>query len=375
MSIKHFLYLLLVWFAVGSCGSRDNNDGRNGLSEVEMLYSRDLKIYEGDRYTIAEIRNPWDTATVLHRYVLLKDGAADPKIANATVVTIPIKNVAVYSAVHASIIDLLDEVGAIRGVCEGEYIDTKSVKEAMNSGKIADFGSSMTPNVEMMLNTGIENIIATPFVNGTYGAAATIGVPIIEGADYMEVHPLGRVEWIKFYSRLFDKRELGDSLFNSTCKRYNYLKELVLSAKKTENPTVMSEKIYGSQWYTPGGNSYISKMYKDAGGDYIFAADSSSGSIAMSIESLIEHGMNTDVWFIKYNLAEDLTYKELEKEFPLCVNFKSFKNRRIYGCNTGKIPYFAETPMYPQHLLEDFVMIFHPQLLSDGKLRYFTPLE
>lgn len=119
MSIKHFLYLLLVWFAVGSCGSRDNNDGRNGLSEVEMLYSRDLKIYEGDRYTIAEIRNPWDTATVLHRYVLLKDGAADPKIANATVATIPIKNVAVYSAVHASIIDLLDEVGAIRGVCEG----------------------------------------------------------------------------------------------------------------------------------------------------------------------------------------------------------------------------------------------------------------
>lgn len=106
----------------------------------------------------------------------------------------------------------------------------------MNSGKIADFGSSMTPNVEMMLNTGIENIIATPFVNGTYGAAATIGVPIIEGADYMEVHPLGRVEWIKFYSRLFDKRELGDSLFNSTCKRYNYLKELVLSAKKRRIP-------------------------------------------------------------------------------------------------------------------------------------------
>ena len=201
MNMKHFFCVLLALFVIASCGG-GNKGGREELSEVEMLYSKELKIYEGKEYTVAEIRNPWDTATVLHRYVLLKDGAVDPKIENATVVVIPIKNIAVYSSVHASIVDLLDEVGSIKGVCEGEYMDSKRVKDAMKDGKIVDFGSSMTPNVEMMLNEGIEAIIATPFVNGTYGAAATIGVPIIEGADYMEMHPLGRTEWIKFYSRL-----------------------------------------------------------------------------------------------------------------------------------------------------------------------------
>lgn len=374
MNMKHFFCVLLALFVIASCGG-GNKGGREELSEVEMLYSKELKIYEGKEYTVAEIRNPWDTATVLHRYVLLKGGAVDPKIENATVVVIPIKNIAVYSSVHASIVDLLDEVGSIKGVCEGEYMDSKRVKDAMKDGKIVDFGSSMTPNVEMMLNEGIEVIIATPFVNGTYGAAATIGVPIIEGADYMEMHPLGRTEWIKFYSRLFDKRRLGDSLFSATCERYNYLKGLVTSAQRMEKPTIISEKWYGSQWNTAGGRSYISTMYKDAGGDYVFASDSSARGLTLSLESLIEHGVNADVWFVKYNTAKDLTYEDLKNEFPPCANFKSFKERRIYGCNTGKIPYYAEMPLYPHLLLENYITILHPQLLNEGQMRYFTPLE
>lgn len=375
MNIKHFLCVILVLFVIGSCGGRGNTVGGDGLSEVEMLYSKELKIYEGDGYTVAEIRNPWDTVAVLHKYVLLKEGAANPGIENATVVVVPIKNVAVYTSVHASVIELLGEVGSIKGVCEGEYIDSKSVKEEMKSGRIVDFGSSMTPNVEMMLKEGVGAIIATPFVNGSYGAAATIGVPIIEGADYMEAHPLGRAEWIKLYSRLFDKKELGDSLFNETCRRYNYLMGLVSSATDMQNPTVMSERNYGSQWYAPGGRSYVATLYKDAGGDYILAGDSTSGSLTLSLEKLIEYGVNTDIWLIKYNSAEDLTYEQLKNDFPPCANFKSFKDRKIYGCNTGKVPYYAEMPIHPYHLLEDYIMIFHPNLLENGMLRYFTPLE
>ena len=378
MSIKHSFCVLMVLLAICSCGNRGNKGNNGELSEVEILYSKNLKIYDGKGYSIVEIRNPWDTVAVLHRYLLVEDGTVSPEAENATVVVTPVKNVAVYSSVHASIIDLLKEVDAIKGVCEGEYMETKSIKDAMSYGKIVDFGSSMTPNVEMMLKEGVEAIIATPFVNGTYGAAATIGVPIIEGADYMEVHPLGRTEWIKFYSRLFNKKELGDSLFNETCKRYDYLKNMVSSNSDGQSgscPTVISEYRYGSQWYTPGGRSYIATLYKDAGGDYIFAGDSTAGSLTLSLERLIECGVNADVWLIKYNLAKDLTYEDLKNDFPPCANFKSFKNRRIYGCNTGRVPYYSETPMHPYHLLEDYVMIFHPDMLEDGKLRYFTPLE
>lgn len=375
MNIKHFLCVILGLFVIGSCGGRGNKVGGDGLSEVEMLYSKELKIYEGDGYTVAEIRNPWDTVAVLHKYVLIKEGAANPGIENATVVVVPIRNVAVYTSVHTSVIELLGEVGSIKGVCEGEYIDSKCIKEEMKSGRIVDFGSSMTPNVEMMLKEGVGAIIATPFVNGSYGAAATIGVPIVEGADYMEAHPLGRAEWIKLYSRLFDKKDLGDSIFNETCRRYNYLMGQVSSATGLENPTVMSERNYGSQWYAPGGRSYVATLYKDAGGDYIFASDSTSGSLTLSLEKLIEYGVNTDIWLIKYNSADDLTYEQLKNDFPPCANFKSFKNRKIYGCNTGKVPYYEEMPIHPYHLLEDYIVIFHPNLLENGVLRYFTPLE
>ena len=44
--MKHFFCVLLALFVIASCGG-GNKGGREELSEVEMLYSKELKIYEG----------------------------------------------------------------------------------------------------------------------------------------------------------------------------------------------------------------------------------------------------------------------------------------------------------------------------------------
>ena len=59
-------------------------------------------------------------------------------------------------------------------------------------------------------------MIASPFQNSSYGPVEKIGIPIIEGADYMEAFPLGRTEWIRFYGLLFGKEEMADSIFKET---------------------------------------------------------------------------------------------------------------------------------------------------------------
>jgi iron complex transport system substrate-binding protein len=222
-----------------------------------------------------------------------------------------------------------------------------------------------------MIEAGTEYVIASPFQNSSYGPVEKMGIPIIEGADYMEAHPLGRTEWIRFYGLLFDREELADSLFRATERRYLELKEL--AARVTDRPTVVSEKRFGSTWYVPAGESYIAHFFADAGADYLFSDLPGSGSTPMAFETVFDHAIHADLWLIKYNQTEDMTYNELRREYTPYENFDAFKNRNIFGCNTGRVPYYEESPIHPDYLLEDLIFIFHPELLPGYTPRYYMP--
>jgi ABC-type Fe3+-hydroxamate transport system, periplasmic component len=136
----------------------------------------------------------------------------------------------------------------------------------------------------------------------------------------------------------------------------------------------MLELKSSSTWYVPGGNSTVAKLIHDAGANYIFKDDKHNGSIPMSFETVFEKGENADFWLIKYNQVKDKSYNELKEEYSPYSNFRPFKTRNIYGCNTNFIPYYEESPFHPQLLLADYIKIFHPQLLKEHKLKYFSKL-
>ena len=66
--------------------------------------------------------------------------------------------------------------------------------------------------------------------------------------------------------------------------------------------------------------------------------------------------------------------KELQKDYSLYARFKAFRERRIYGCNTHRIPFYEESPFHPEILLKDMVKIFHPELLEGYEPKYFSNL-
>ena len=102
-------------------------------------------------------------------------------------------------------IEQLGETGRIVGVCEPRYMDLPSIQAGLKSGQIADMGEATAPNVEKMIERKAELVIVSPFQNSGYGPVEKLGIPIVEGADYMESLPLGRTEWIRFYGLLFGK--------------------------------------------------------------------------------------------------------------------------------------------------------------------------
>lgn len=374
--MKRLLLLFVIVSLLTGCGQRGNRQAANDqLFTVDTLrYARGLTIKRFQHYTAVEINDPWKVDQLLQRYILVaRDQPLPDQLPQGTVVTVPIRNVVVYTAVHAGIIDLLGESDRIIGVCEPRYMELPAIREGVKSGRIADLGESSSPNVEKMIELGAEVIIATPFQNSGYGAAEKMGIPIIEGADYMEALPLGRTEWITFYGLLFGKSDEAARFFAEREAAYLQLKELTTAV--SHRPTVFSEKRFGSTWYVPAGDSYIAHLFHDAGADYLFRELPGSDSAPLSFEAVFDRAIHADLWLIKYNLEEPLSYSRLRNEYTPYEHFDAFTNRRIYGCNTGKVPYYEEFPLYPDYLLKDYVYIFHPELLpADYEPRYYRSM-
>ena len=96
---------------------------------------------------------------------------------------------------------------------------------------------------------------------------------------------------------------------------------------------------------------------------------------ALSFETVFEKAHQADIWLIKYNNEQDMTYQSLEKDYKLYNQFDAFKNKNIYGCNTLKSSYYDDLPLHPDYILKDMINIFHPRHLSDTSLKYFKKLN
>ena len=70
-----------------------------------------------------------------------------------------------------------------------------------------------------------------------------------------------------------------------------------------------------------------------------------------------------------------MTYGDLRAEYTPYENFDAFKNRHIYTCNTGIVPYYEEFPLHPDYLLKDLISLFHPELLPDYASRYYRKMQ
>ena len=369
-----FIYICIACLLI-SCTHTGKQAVFSGETKVDSLaYAQGMTIRYNADYTAVDVRDPWDTTKLLQRYLLVERAKPLPDgMPKGTVIRVPVRKIVVYTSVHAAILEQLGEVGSIVGVCEPRYMESPVIQTALKAGHIADLGEATAPNVERMLEVGAEAIIASPFQNSSFGPVEKLGIPIVQGADYMESLPLGRTEWVKFYGLLFGKKAMADSVFHSAEQAYLNLK--ALTATVQVRPTVLPEKKYGSSWYMPGGNSYMAHLFEDAGAHYLFRDIPGEASQPLSFETVFEKAIHADYWLVKYNQETDMTYRAHRQEYTPYANIDAYQNKKVYGCNTGRVPFYEEFPLRPDYLLKDFVWIFHPELLPGYTPRYYHPLE
>ena len=359
--MRLILLLIIAANLFVSCIHRPSTAPPPDADTLELRYAKYLTLIEHTGYTEVQIRNPWDERKLLQSFKI-NDNVYD--------------NIAIFTTTHANLIEELGSIDAIAGVCETEYIANAHLREALSKGHIRDLGSAMTPDRERIIALAPDLILLSPYENAsTYGNLESLGIPIIQCADYMETSALGRAEWMRLYGRLIGKAHEADSLFLAIETEYNSLQALPQTLAPDKRPTVLFDTKNGSAWYVPGGRSTMAQLIADAGGCYLFADNPKSGSVPLAFETVLDRGEQAHVWFIRYNNSRQrMTLTELGSMYQPYTLFHAYRNGQVYGCNSAELIFYEETPFHPERLLHDYIKILHSTLLPTDTLRYFHQL-
>ena len=413
-----WLALVALVVLLPSCGGGRQASTSDEGDTLRLKYAKNLTIVRHEGYTEVSLKDPWNQGKTLHRYILASHsapvGATNasghdtnevpsgevvgdiPSAAarGATIIHVPLQRVVVGTSVLCGLIDKLGRRDAIGGVCDVQYVNIPFVQEGCRKGTIADCGSGLAPTLEKIIDLQPDGICLSPFQNsGGYGRIEELDVPIIEMADYMETSALGRAEWVRFYGMLLGVEDKADSLFNAVEQDYLHLRQLAYSSSSTtpssssdsvpslsgripstSSPSILMDKQTGSVWYVPAGRSTIGGIIRDANIQYAWSDDEQSGSLPLPFETILEKAGLADIWLFRYNAPQSVTYASLLSENSAYSQFKAFKQRQCYGCNTATTTFYEDTPFHPNLLLRDFIIIAHPEL-NLGEPRYFLPVR
>ena len=205
---------LIIALTLLSCGGRSAHLQEGGDS-IPFKYATLPSIVKYDGYTVVTLANPWKEGKALHTYVLVPSNAPLPvHLPKGTVIRTPLKRAVVFTTVHCALLMELGCRDKIAGVADLKYIKIPWIQRQAAKGRIADCGDGMSPMIEKIIDLRPDAILLSPFENsGGYGKLEEIDIPLVECAEYMEVSPLARAEWMRFYGLLFGCQKKADKLF------------------------------------------------------------------------------------------------------------------------------------------------------------------
>lgn len=365
MRLKNVVLLFMLLLLAG-CQQKKAADAQAAPKQARLL-----TMTQKQGYLQVDVQDPWHDGRVLHTYLLVPRDSVLPKdLPQGTLVRTPLQNALVYSEVHTSVMRELGGFDAVKGVTDVNYFTDSAVINRVKAGKIADCGNSQSPTIEKVIAMRPDAILLSPFQDATYGQIEKLNIPIIECADYLEYTPLGRAEWVRFYGALLGKRQAADSLYEAVAKRYNAIKDKV--APVTHKPMVITEMVMSGVWAVPGGKSYMARVIADAGGDYPWADDERTGSISLDFNQVLAKAQNADFWLLKWTNINTLA--DLQGQYDLNKNFKAFKEKKVWVCDTGKSHFFVTAPFHPDLLLGDFAAVLHPELFPGYQFKFYNQL-
>lgn len=372
-----FLVWLCVALTMASCKNHAQKDvipiavsQQDSIGGNLFRYAKNVVAYPTGYGYLMEVLNPWDSTAKLGRFALVDVGKSSETIHEEGVVTVqlPVQSVISFSSTQWSVFLELGEIERVKGILEGRNIHSPEMRRLLAEGVVKDVGTESAKNMELMISMHPDIILFSPYFDGNQEPLSVTGAALFPFADYLETTPLGRAEWIRVVGLMTGRQQEADAWFEEIESRYQALSDLCSQVE--HRPTVFSDLAFNGQWYVAGGQSYIARLFADAGADYLWKDNPSTASFPLDSETILAKAQHADFWRIANSSSLPMTYERLKKENAVYALFDAYKNHQILVCDVKETGYFEQSQIEPDILLADFIAIFHPEVMETYQQGY-----
>ena len=331
-------------------------------SSMELLYAENFQVdYYKDGYIMLTTKMDDKKFLVVPKDQAIPDDL-DPDI---VILQRPIKDIYL---VASGIMDAFCELDGLSAISfsgqkqDGWYLD--KARAAMADGSIKYAGKYSKPDYEMLVADGCSLAIENRMISHSPEVMEKLndfGIPVMIEYSSYESHPLGRVEWVRFFGALLDKEDVADEIFQ---KQVEILERMPKdTVDQEERPTVAFFFITSNGLVqVRRTNDYVPKMIELAGGSYIFQdltdEDTKRSTVNMQVEEFYNGAKDAD--YLIYNSSIDGGVKSLDELFAKCCLLKDFK-----AVQEGNV-WCTTNDMYQQSLSVGYMMEDIYAMLNKG---------
>lgn len=336
---------------------------------LQLAYAKNFSIdyYEGG-YKLLTIKDGTQILTV-------PEGKKAPDNLDESIIVMqqPVNNIYLVSSAVMDMfreLNALDTIGFSAQKAENWYVE--GAKAAMENGDILYAGKYSSPDYELLVSKkcllAIENsmILHSPEVKEML---EDFDIPVIIEYSSYETHPLGRVEWIKFFGALTGMEEEAEKAF----EKQTEIEKHVTATKKTDKTVAFFYITSNGLVQVRQSNDYIPKMIELAGGRYIFenlGDDSKRSTMNMQVEEFYNKAKDAD--YLIYNSTIDGGVKSVDELIEKCSVLSDFK-----AVKSGDV-WCTEKDVYQQSMSIGFLIEDIHNMLQgadDKEMNYLYRLD
>lgn len=377
MKITALLLISIVF--IGCQTEKKYSDPTSSDStSVVLKYAQGFKVSDYHGCKLVDVIYPYQSAASGYQYLLVPRGREIPAHdAGVRVIRTPVESIVCTSTTHIPLLDYLGETESLVGFPTTDYISSEKMRMRVDRGDVKELGKDSGLNLELLAVLKPDMVMGYVMTSdyGQFKKMEELGIPVVINGEYLEKHPLGRAEWIKFMALFYNKEAAADSVFSMIEENYLSIQKEV--ATVSHRPTVLSGIVYGDAWFLPGGQNYAAKILKDAGCQYLWEADSSHGWLELSFESVFNKANQAELWI---GVGTFANLEEIQSADHRYSRFKAFKTKHVYtnvarkgakgGSELLELGYLR-----PDIILKDLVTIAHPELIPGDSLYFHGKLQ
>lgn len=374
--------LMTGLLGLGGCGSPSSDSETTSQAEVkgnsDLVYESSMELQYAKNFTVDYYEGGYTLLTTTMdgaKFLVVPEGKTIPKNLEEGIVVLkrPVKNLYL---VASSVMDMFSALDGLEAIAfsgqeeESWYIE--EAREAMARGDILYAGKYSKPDYELIVSKDCSLAIENTMISHTPEVVEKLeefGIPVMIERSSYESHPLGRVEWIKFFGALLGKEEEAERIF----EEQTAILGKVTADEKTEQTVAFFFVTSNGLVQVRQSSDYVPKMIELAGGNYIFENLGDSATRRSTMNMQVEEFYNgaKDADFLIYNSSIDGGVANVEELLDKCevlADFKAVKEGNVW-CTTND--------MYQQSLSIGYLMEdIHAMLLGqEDKMHYLFHLE